>query len=97
MNRPATAVHSATLLDVLERVLDKGVVVTGDIRVSLVDVELLTIRIRLIVCSVERAEALGLDWWRHDALALTRRVSELEGENRRLREAAARSPAGGLP
>jgi gas vesicle protein GvpA/GvpJ/GvpM family len=55
------------LVDVLDRVLDKGLVVAGDIKVSLAEVELLTIRIRLIVCSIDKAEQIGLDWWRYDA------------------------------
>jgi hypothetical protein len=55
---------SDTLADILERVLDTGIVVAGDIRVQLADIELLTIQIRLIVCSVDRAEELGMDWWR---------------------------------
>lgn len=54
------------LVDVLDRVLDKGLVIAGDIRVSLAEVELLTIRIRLLVCSIDKAEEIGLDWWRHD-------------------------------
>ncbi len=57
---------SASLVDVLDRVLDKGLVVAGDIKVSLAEVELLTIRIRLLVCSIDKAEQIGLDWWRHD-------------------------------
>ncbi len=54
------------LVDVLDRVLDKGLVVAGDIKVSLAEVELLTIRIRLIVCSLDKAQEIGLDWWRYD-------------------------------
>ena len=54
------------LVDVLDRVLDKGLLVAGDIRVSLAEVELLTIRIRLIVCSIDKAQEIGLDWWRND-------------------------------
>ena len=57
---------SAGLVDVLDRVLDKGLVVAGDIRVSLAEVELLTIRIRLLVCSLDKAQEIGLDWWRYD-------------------------------
>jgi hypothetical protein len=53
-------------VDVLDRVLDKGLVVAGDIKVSLAEVELLTIRIRLIVCSLDKAQQIGLDWWRYD-------------------------------
>jgi hypothetical protein len=54
------------LVDLLDRVLDKGLVIAGDIKVSLAEVELLTIRIRLIVCSIDKAEQIGLDWWRYD-------------------------------
>jgi hypothetical protein len=57
------AVASATLADVLERVLDKGVVIVGDVKVKLVDIELLTIQIRLIIASVDKAKELGMDWW----------------------------------
>ena len=58
--------RSTGLVDVLDRVLDKGLVIAGDIRVSLAEVELLTIRIRLLVCSIDKAEQIGLDWWRQD-------------------------------
>ena len=61
--RPPVA-RTANLVDVLDRVLDKGLVVAGDIRVSLAEIELLTIRIRLVVCSIEKAEEIGLDWWK---------------------------------
>jgi hypothetical protein len=57
---------STTLVDILDRVLDKGLVVAGDIRVSLANVELLTIQIRLLVCSIDKAQEIGLDWWRRD-------------------------------
>jgi hypothetical protein len=57
---------STGLVDVLDRVLDKGLLVAGDIRISLAEVELLTIRIRLIVCSIDKAQEIGMDWWRHD-------------------------------
>jgi hypothetical protein len=59
------SVSSATLADLLERVLDKGIVIAGDIKIKLVEVELLTIQLRLVVCSVEKAKELGLDWWNH--------------------------------
>ena len=62
---------SATLVDLLDRVLDKGLVVAGDISISLANVELLTIRIRLLVCSIDKAEEIGLNWWRYDS-SLTR-------------------------
>lgn len=57
------SVQSATLADVLERVLDKGLVIAGDIKIKLVDIELLTIQIRLVIASVDKARELGMDWW----------------------------------
>jgi len=57
------ATESSTLADVLERVLDKGIVIAGDIRVKLVDIELLSIQIRLVICSVDKAKEMGMDWW----------------------------------
>ena len=58
--------QSANLADILERVLDKGIVIAGDIRVNLLDIELLTIKIRLLVASVDKAREIGIDWWEHD-------------------------------
>jgi gas vesicle protein GvpA/GvpJ/GvpM family len=58
--------RASGLVDVLDRVLDKGLAIAGDIKISLAEVELLTIRIRLIVCSIDKAQEIGLDWWRHD-------------------------------
>lgn len=70
MERQRTAIkqstNSATLADVLERILDKGLVIAGDIKIKLVDIELLTIQIRLVICSVEKAKEMGLDWWATD-------------------------------
>jgi hypothetical protein len=59
----AHSIHSSTLADVLERILDKGLVIAGDIKIKLVDIELLTIQIRLVVASVDKAREMGLDWW----------------------------------
>jgi len=58
--------HNASLVDILDRVLDKGLVVAGDIKISLAEVELLTIRIRLLICSIDKAEQIGMDWWKYD-------------------------------
>ncbi len=58
------SVDSTTLADLLERILDKGIVIAGDIKISLVEVELLTIQIRLVICSVDKAIEMGMDWWR---------------------------------
>src|SRR6185437_1667574 len=66
MQRVPTVSGTTNLLDILDRVLDKGLVIAGDIRISLANVELLTIRIRLLVCSVDKAEAIGLNWWKFD-------------------------------
>ena len=77
--------RSTGLVDVLDRVLDKGLVVAGDIRVSLAEVELLTIRIRLLVCSIDKAEQIGLDWWRQDP-NLSVGARRLALENEALRE-----------
>jgi hypothetical protein len=90
----AHAVESSSLADVLERILDKGVVIAGDIKISLVDIELLTINIRLLIASVDKAKELGIDWWetnpflsskakangkpREELNALEKRIEKLE-------------------
>ena len=63
---PLERPRSTGLVDVLDRVLDKGLLIAGDVKISLAEVELLTIRIRLIVCSLDKAQEIGLDWWKHD-------------------------------
>lgn len=60
---PVHSTGSTTVADLLERILDKGVVIAGDIKISLVDIELLSIQIRLVVCSVDKAKEMGMDWW----------------------------------
>ena len=84
--------QGTNLVDILDRILDKGLVVAGDVRISLANVELLTIRIRLLVCSIDKAEQIGLNWWRYDRylvaqeeaettiMRLERRIAELEGQ-----------------
>ncbi len=57
------SVESTNVADLLERILDKGIVIAGDIKIKLVEVELLTVQIRLVVCSVEKAKEMGMDWW----------------------------------
>lgn len=91
------------LVDVLDRILDKGLVIAGDIKVSLANVELLTLQIRLLVCSIDKAEQIGLNWWRYDTNLTTRaevenvelrqRLSELEREIRKLGAASATAGA----
>jgi hypothetical protein len=78
---------SANLADILERVLDKGIVIVGDIKINLLDIELLTIKLRLLVASVDKAKEMGIDWWEHDP-ALSSRADgrrSLEEQNERLR------------
>src|SRR6476469_591836 len=75
----------ANLADVLERVLDKGIVIAGDIKVNLLDIELLTIKIRLLVVSVDKAMEMGIDWWRTDPM-LSSGEQDLQEENRELRK-----------
>ncbi|MGG1576122.1 gas vesicle protein, partial [Fictibacillus sp. NRS-1165] len=81
--------QSSTIVDVLEKILDKGVVIAGDITVGIADVELLTIKIRLIVASVDKAKEIGMDWWENDPY-LSSKANEgqqkLEEENRKLNE-----------
>src|SRR4051812_40836753 len=95
MDRVPTVSGTTNLIDILDRVLDKGLVIAGDIKVSLANVELLTIRIRLLVCSIDKAEQIGLNWWRYDSSLVTQpqqleqaatiarleeRIAELEGQ-----------------
>jgi len=92
LSRPATGMtgyqdrpHPDSLADILERVLDKGIIIAGDIRVNLLDIELLTVKIRLLVVSVDKAEEMGIDWWKNDPM-LTIRERGLAEENQALRE-----------
>jgi len=73
-------------VDVLDRILDKGLVVAGDIKVNLANVELLTIQVRLLVCSIDKAEQIGLNWWKFDSALSEPEVVRLQEENRDLRE-----------
>ncbi|MEU8842332.1 gas vesicle protein [Streptomyces roseus] len=78
---------SASLADILERVLDKGIVIAGDIRINLLDIELLTIKLRILIASVDKAKEMGIDWWEHDPSLSSRHTGDpLVEENRRLRE-----------
>ncbi|MEU1211306.1 gas vesicle protein [Streptomyces sp. NPDC005791] len=102
---------SANLADILERVLDKGVVIAGDIQINLLDIELLTIKLRLLVASVDKAKEMGIDWWEHDPSLSSRArpeqapevsaapaTNQVEAENARLRaEIAELRAAVGLP
>jgi len=101
--------EAANLGDILERVLDKGLVIAGDIQVNLLDIELLTIKLRLVIASLDTARQVGIDWWEHDpwlsGKAFARqaeargdddeRSRKLSDENRRLRDRIAALEAGG--
>ena len=79
----------AQLADVLERVLDKGIVIAGDIQINLLDIELLTVKIRLLIASADKAREMGIDWWEGDAfLSQGNGQGELEQRLRKLEEAA---------
>ncbi len=78
------APQPANLADILERVLDKGIVIAGDIQINLLDIELLTIKLRLLVASVDKAKELGIDWWESDP-ALSGEARRLQQENDELR------------
>ena len=79
------SIQTTSLADILERVLDKGIVIAGDIKICLADIELLNIKIRLLIASVEKAKEMGIDWWQSDP-ALSSKAGVLEEENRQLRE-----------
>ncbi len=81
---PSTRGSSPNLADILERVLDKGMVIAGDITINLLDIELLTIKLRLLVASVDKARELGIDWWEHDPSLSSRASRDLAVENGRL-------------
>jgi hypothetical protein len=82
LDRPAS---QDGLADILERVLDKGIVIAGDIQINLLDIELLTIKLRLVVASVDKAKEMGIDWWETDPM-LNAGARRLADENHRLRE-----------
>ena len=86
--------RSTGLVEVLDRVLDKGLFVGGDIKISLAEVELLTIRIRLIVCSLDKAREIGLDWWMYDRHLSPGRAGTAERASARTAHRSARAAAG---
>ncbi len=84
---PLPPTRSQGLVDVLDRILDKGLVIAGDIKVNLANVELLTVQVRLLVCSIDKAEQIGLNWWKFDsALSGQEDVPKLQSENAELRQ-----------
>jgi hypothetical protein len=86
LERRAQPPSSTSLADLLERVLDKGIVIAGDVEVRLLDIELLTLKLRLLIASADTAKSMGIDWWEYDpALSSLARDRELEQENSELR------------
>jgi hypothetical protein len=90
---PGRPESTTNLADILERVLDKGIVIAGDIQINLLDIELLTIKLRLLVASVDKAREMGINWWEGDPSLQAlengkdgEATKELERENRELRE-----------
>ena len=83
--RMAHSIQSTNLADILERVLDKGIVIAGDIQISLVDIELLNIKLRLLIASVDKAMQMGINWWESDP-ALSSQAGLLTEQNRLLKE-----------
>ena len=81
------SIQATNLADILERVLDKGIVIAGDIKIQIADIDLLTIRIRLLVASVDKAMEMGINWWQNDSyLSSKAKEAELEKENKMLKE-----------
>src|SRR5688500_14587949 len=85
----------SSLVDVLERVLDKGVVIAGDVRINLLDIELLTIKVRLLIASADKAKEMGIDWWAHDPHLSSKagdgqKGRDQDGDSRRIEQRLAR-------
>jgi len=72
MTEPTHSINATGLADILERVLDKGIVIAGDIKIQIADIDLLTIKIRLLVCSVDKAMEMGINWWQEDTYLSTK-------------------------
>lgn len=93
-NAQVGRVQPQSLADILERVLDKGIVIAGDIQINLLEIELLTIKIRLLVASVDKAQEMGIDWWRNDPM-LSSSARDVQQENAELRRRIEELEAGG--
>jgi gas vesicle protein GvpA/GvpJ/GvpM family len=81
MPQQSTSLQTTNLAELLERILDKGVVIVGDIKINLLDVELLTIKIRLLIASVDKAKAIGINWWEEDSFVKAPRQTMLDTES----------------
>jgi len=86
-NKMAHATEATNLADILERVLDKGIVIVGDIKIQIADIDLLTIKIRLMISSVDKAMEMGINWWQQDSyLSSEAKEKEIESENKSLKK-----------
>ena len=91
-NQMVHAIEATNLADILERVLDKGIVIAGDILIQIADINLLTIKIRLMIASVDKAKEMGINWWEQDSFLSTKaRQTELEKENAELKKKIAKT------
>src|SRR6266536_94563 len=86
MAEQKTSLQATNLADLLDRVLDKGVVIVGDIKIDLVEVELLTIKIRLLIASVDKAKAMGINWWEGDPFLKATEFQKMAAENAELKK-----------
>ncbi|MDQ2715579.1 MAG: gas vesicle protein [Chloroflexota bacterium] len=89
MPQAVTTLQPTNLADLLDRILDKGVVIVGDIKIDLVDVELLTIKIRLLIASVDKAKSIGINWWEGDSFLKATDLKEIAAENEALKKRVA--------
>ena len=81
------SIQTTNLADIIERILDKGIVIAGDIKIQIADIDLLTIKIRLLISSVDKAKEIGINWWENDSYLSTKsKLKEIENENQELRE-----------
>jgi hypothetical protein len=81
MSQPTHSINATGLADILERVLDKGIVIAGDIKIQIADIDLITIKIRLLVCSVDKAMEMGINWWQEDTYLSTKAREKELNEN----------------
>ena len=86
MAKQITSLQTTNVAELLDRVLDKGVVIVGDIKIDLVEVELLTIKIRLLIASVDKAKSIGIDWWEGDPFLKSSEFKRLAAENEELKK-----------
>ncbi|MBA2680896.1 MAG: gas vesicle protein [Ktedonobacteraceae bacterium] len=89
MPQTVTTLQPTNVADLLDRILDKGVVIVGDIKIDLVDVELLTIKIRLLIASVDKAKSIGINWWEGDSFLKATDLKEIAAENEALKKRVA--------